>query len=145
MLHKTRTITLILAISLTSLLGYGLSNTTTEKSLKVQAASVSKAATHQAPLRDASIKLRAKYWTLQRTHLKEWRCMSYIIYKESRWIPNLHNTQGSGAYGLGQVKGSYKYTANKPLRQYITAVKYAIARYGTLCRAKHAHVRQGWY
>ena len=91
------------------------------------------------------VRSQARIWFLQREHLNEWLCIDEIIYRESRWIPNLHNTQGSGAYGLGQVKGSYHYTHGRALKQFITAVKYAIHRYGTMCAALDAHNRQGWY
>lgn len=92
-----------------------------------------------------TVRDHAKVWMLKRIHLKEWQCMDKIIYAESRWIPNLWNSQGSSAYGLGQVKGSHKYTAGKPMKQFKVAVKYAIYRYGTLCRAWQAHQSQGWY
>lgn len=93
----------------------------------------------------STVRDQAKLWMLQRIHLEEWQCMDKIIYAESRWIPNLWNSQGSDAYGLGQVKGSHKYTAGKPMKQFKVAVKYAIARYGTLCRAWKAHQSKGWY
>lgn len=104
-----------------------------------------------------TIRKRAKLWTLQRIHLAQWRCIDTIIYRESRWIPSLFNTQSNTnehsteqqqhetAYGLGQVKGSYKYTKNKPMKQYKRAVKYMIARYDTFCRAKAHHDKWGWY
>ena len=93
----------------------------------------------------STVRDQAKLWMLQRIHLEEWQCMDKIIHAESRWIPNLWNSQGSSAYGLGQVKGSHKYTADKPMKQFKVAVKYAIYRYGTLCRAWQAHQSQGWY
>lgn len=92
-----------------------------------------------------TIRDKAKLWFLQREHLDEWKCIDEIIYRESRWIPNLWNSQGSSAYGLGQVKESHLYTHNKPMKQFIRAVKYAIHRYGTMCAALDAHNRQGWY
>lgn len=91
------------------------------------------------------VRSQARIWFLQREHLDEWKCIDTIIHRESRWIPNLWNSQGSSAYGLGQVKNSYKYTKNKPLAQFKRAVLYAIYRYGTLCNALKAHNKQGWY
>lgn len=91
------------------------------------------------------VRSQARIWFLQREHLDEWECIDEIIHRESRWIPNLWNSQGSSAYGLGQVKESYPYTHNKPMKQFIRAVKYAIYRYGTMCAALDAHNRQGWY
>ena len=91
------------------------------------------------------VRSQARIWFLQREHLDEWQCIDEIIHRESRWIPNLWNSQGSSAYGLGQVKESYPYTHNKPMKQFIRAVKYAIHRYGTMCKALDAHNRQGWY
>ena len=93
----------------------------------------------------AYVRKQAKLWFLQREHLDEWQCIDEIIYRESRWIPNLWNSSGSSAYGLGQVKESYPYTKNKPMKQFIRAIKYAIYRYGTLCNALEVHNRQGWY
>lgn len=103
---------------------------------------------HTTPKADTyvlTIRQRAKRWTLKRIHLQEWRCMDEIIRRESRWIPDLHNTQGSGAFGLGQVKGSEHYTAGKHLKQYKVAVRYAIHKHGTLCNALRFHNSNGWY
>jgi hypothetical protein len=89
----------------------------------------------------------AKTWFLIEVdgYYDEWKCMDKIIYAESRWIPDLWNSQGSEAYGLGQVKGSYDYTAGKPLKQFKVAVKYVIARYGTPCKGWSFHQKMGWY
>ena len=91
-----------------------------------------------------NIRLQAKLWFLQREHLDEWKCIDEIIYRESRWTVNAQNPTTS-AFGLGQVKNSKPYTYNKPMKQFIRAIKYAIYRYGTLCNALEAHNRQGWY
>jgi hypothetical protein len=93
----------------------------------------------------STVRDQAKLWMLQRIHLEEWQCMDKIIHAESRWIPNLWNSQGSSAYGLGQVKGSHKYTADKPMKQFKVAVKYVIARYGTPCKGWSFHQKMGWY
>lgn len=76
---------------------------------------------------------------------KEWICAKKIIHLESRWIPNLWNAQGSTAYGLGQVKGSFHYTKNKPLKQFKVAVRYMIHKHQTPCLALAFHNRNGWY
>lgn len=91
------------------------------------------------------VRSQARIWFLQREHLDEWKCIDTIIHRESRWIPNLWNSQGSNAYGLGQVKESYPYTHNKPMKQFIRAVKYAIHKYGTMCKALTHHDQHGWY
>ena len=89
----------------------------------------------------------AKTWFLTEVdgYYDEWKCMDKIIYAESRWVPNLWNSQGSSAYGLGQVKGSYDYTADNPLKQFKVAVKYVIHRYGTPCAGWSFHQKMGWY
>ena len=148
-----RFFTLIFAIYLTMLLGYISHNPETNTKALSQATPAGYSVALETPpqshpivLTDpAYVRAEAKRWFLQREHLDEWKCIDEIIYRESRWIPNLYNTQGSGAYGLGQVKGSDKYTKNKPHRQFKTAVRYAIYRYGTLCNALKAHNKQGWY
>lgn len=149
---------LIIVLCLTYLLGLsvvlGNSNTKATQMVGVaeplafSSASTTNSTPKRYPITYAkapTVRQTAKVWLLQRIHLQEWRCIDEIIHRESRWIPNLYNTQGSGAYGLGQVKGSDKYTANKPLKQFKVAVKYAIARYGTLCAAKRWHDTRGWY
>lgn len=92
-----------------------------------------------------SLKQKAKKWMLARTDKKEWLCIKKIVHRESRWIPNLWNAQGSDAYGLGQVKGSYHYTKNKPFKQFVVAVRVAIHKHGTLCKALKHHDLHGWY
>lgn len=106
---------------------------------------------HSTPKRDAivsknepTIRDIAKVWFLKRMHHEEWLCIDEIIYRESRWTVNAQNPT-STAFGLGQVKNSRPYTFNKPMKQFIRAIKYAIYRYGTLCNALEAHNRQGWY
>lgn len=92
-----------------------------------------------------TIRQKAKAWTLQRIGKREWKCADNIIERESRWIPNLWNSQGSSAYGLGQLKESYRWTKNKPMKQYIKAVEYMIYRYDTMCGAWRFWQRNGWY
>lgn len=77
---------------------------------------------------------------------KQWVCLKKVIHLESRWIPNLWNSQGSDAYGLGQVKGSYHYTKNKPMKQFKVAVRYALHKYEqSFCKALQHHYAHGWY
>lgn len=89
----------------------------------------------------------ARTWMLKKIDAphKEWICAKEIVHRESRWIPNLWNSQGSEAYGLGQVKGSFKYTKNKPLKQFKVAIKYMIHKHQTPCFALAFHDSNGWY
>lgn len=149
---------LVLAMYLTYLLGLSVVTATYETSVGsqvVEALPDSASSTqHSTPKRDTIVSTKpwyvraeAKRWYHQNIdgYHAEWKCIDEIIHRESRWIPNLYNTQGSGAYGLGQVKGSDRYTKNKPLAQFKTALRYAIHKYGTLCNALEAHNKQGWY
>lgn len=153
-----RYFTLTFAIYLTLLLGLSVVTATMKTPVGNQVAEAPKGSasltTNSTPKQDTivsekgtppTIRKHAKTWFLKRSGMREWGCISGIIYRESRWIPNLWNSQGSEAYGLGQVKGSHKYTANKPMKQFKVAVKYAITRYGTLCKAKQFHDQNGWY
>lgn len=67
-----------------------------------------------------------------------------IIHRESRWIPNQTNP-ATGAYGLGQIIGSKRYTKNMPYKQINAAVKYIKYRYGTPTKALAHHRKHGWY
>ena len=149
---------LVVAMYLTSVLGLSVVTATlnTTGSSQVVAGQQKSPApdTHTSPKRDTIVstkpwyvRAQARIWFHQNIdgYHAEWKCIDNIIHKESRWIPNLYNTQGSGAYGLGQVKNSAPYTKNKPLKQFKVAIKYAIHKYGTLCNAWHAWQRQGWY
>lgn len=147
-----RKITLIFAIGLTMLLGLGVAqspqNTTTGGAPAGYSAQTT---TTQTPRRDAytqkkmDVRQRAKRWLLQRIHIEEWRCIDEVIWRESRWIPNLWNSQGSNAYGLGQIKGSYDYTKNKPMKQFKVAVRIGIYKHGTLCGMLDHHNKYGWW
>lgn len=92
-----------------------------------------------------SIRQKAKLWITNRGHLEDWKYIDYIIHAESRWIPNLWNKQGSSAYGLGQLKNSYKWTKNQPMKQFIKAIRYMLYRYETFERAYNHHKAKGWY
>lgn len=75
---------------------------------------------------------------------KEIKAFTQIIYRESRWIPNQTNPT-TGAYGLGQLIGSKKYTHNMPYKQINAAAKYIAHRYGTPSKALAHHYKHGWY
>jgi hypothetical protein len=75
---------------------------------------------------------------------KQVKAFMTIIYRESRWIPNQTNPT-TGAYGLGQIIGSKRYTKNMPYKQITAAVKYIASRYGTPTKALAHHRKHGWY
>lgn len=75
---------------------------------------------------------------------KEIKAFMTIIYRESRWIPNQTNAT-TGAYGLGQIIGSKRYTKGMPYKQITAAVKYIANRYGTPTKALQHHRKHGWY
>jgi len=75
---------------------------------------------------------------------KEIKAFKQIIYRESRWIPNQTNP-ATGAYGLGQLIGSKKYTHNMPYKQINATIKYIHNRYGTPTKALAHHLKHGWY
>jgi len=75
---------------------------------------------------------------------KEIKAFMTIIYRESRWIPNQTNST-TGAYGLGQIIGSKRYTKGMPYKQINAAVKYIKYRYGTPTKALQHHKKHGWY
>jgi len=162
-----RYFTLTFAIYLTLLLGLSVVTATMKTPVGNQVAEAPKGSasltTNSTPKQDTIVskkipplgyktepeyvRSQARIW--YHTHIDgyhtEWVCIDEIIHRESRWIPNLYNTQGSGAYGLGQVKGSDTYTKDKPLLQFKVAIRYAIHRYGTMCNALAHHNTHGWY
>lgn len=152
-----RYFTLIFAIYLTALLGLSVVTATLENTKSVQVAAEPKgssAPNHTTPpKRDAythekatppTIRDIAKTWFLKRSHLEEWVCIDKLIYRESRWTVNAQNPH-STAFGLGQVKGSRQYTYDKPMKQFKLAVRVAIHKHGTLCRALNHSIKHGWY
>ena len=153
-----RYFTLIFAIYLTALLGLSVVTATKQESLGSQVAEGPEgspsSSPHTTPKRDtivsenitpSTIRDQARIWFYKRGYPLEWKCIDQVIWRESRWIPNQWNSQGSTAYGLGQVKGSHSYTANKPMKQFKVAVRYAIHKHGTLCKALKHHDTHGWY
>jgi hypothetical protein len=75
---------------------------------------------------------------------KEIKPFLKIIYIESRWIPNQTNPT-TGAYGLGQLINSKRYTSGMPYKQINAAIKYIKHRYGTPTKAYAHHRKYGWY
>jgi hypothetical protein len=75
---------------------------------------------------------------------KEWKAFQRIIWLESRWTPNQLN-KATGAYGLGQIVGSKRYTAGMPCKQINAAIKYIWNRYHTPTKALRHHNKWGWY
>lgn len=75
---------------------------------------------------------------------KEVKAFKIIIYRESRWTPNQTNP-ATGAYGLGQIINSKRYTKDMPFKQINAAVKYILNRYGTPTKALAHHNKHGWY
>ena len=72
----------------------------------------------------------------------EWRCLDYIITKESRYDHLAKNQQGSSAFGIGQ---RLKETSTDPLTQILHTYKYIVHRYETPCRAMKFHLRHNHY
>jgi hypothetical protein len=82
--------------------------------------------------------------------LREWKCASEIIEKESHWRVTARNPY-SGAYGLPQalpadkmvVSGNdYKTNPRTQIKWYF---RYLKSRYRTPCEALRFHVKRGYY
>ena len=79
---------------------------------------------------------RAGWGTMQ------WKCLSKIIYRESRWHVNSKNKHSS-AYGLFQILNLPEGT---PIRvQVEKGIKYIRERYDDPCSALKHHDYHGWY
>ena len=72
---------------------------------------------------------------------KEFRCLDYIITKESHWNSKADNPKSS-AYGIGQILGE---TAKDPYIQLAKVLRYLENRYSSICAGKRHHVVKGWY
>lgn len=81
-------------------------------------------------------------WAGYGWHKMEWRCLDYIITKESRYDHLARNQQGSSAFGIGQ---RLKETSKDPLTQILHTYKYIQHRYETPCRAMKFHLRHNYY
>ena len=71
----------------------------------------------------------------------QYKCLSHIIYKESRWNPRAKN---GSHYGLGQMRSTY-YRELDPYRQIDATIKYIKHRYGSMCKAWAFHQKKGHY
>ena len=72
---------------------------------------------------------------------EQYKCLSKIIYKESRWNPMAKN---GSHYGLGQMRSKH-YRDLDPYRQIDATIKYIKGRYGSMCNAWRFHVKKGHY
>lgn len=72
----------------------------------------------------------------------EWRCLDYILTKESRYDHLAKNQQGSSAFGIGQRLNE---KSTDPLTQILHTYKYITHRYGTPCKAMKYHLRYNHY
>lgn len=71
----------------------------------------------------------------------QYKCLSRIIYKESRWNPKAKN---GSHFGLGQMRSEH-YRTLDPYRQIDATIKYINHRYGSMCNAWRFHERVGHY
>ncbi len=72
---------------------------------------------------------------------KQYRCLSSIIHKESRW--NEKAVNGSH-HGLGQMRSEW-YRTLDPYRQIDATISYIKKRYGSMCNAWQFHQKKGYY
>ena len=72
---------------------------------------------------------------------EQYRCLSKIIYKESRWNPKAVN---GSHYGLGQMRSKH-YRNLDPYRQIDSTIEYITKRYKSMCNAWRFHVKNGHY
>ncbi len=71
----------------------------------------------------------------------QYKCLSSIFYKESRWNPKAKN---GSHFGLGQMRSKW-YRNLDPYRQIDATIKYIEVRYGSMCNAWRFHERVGHY
>lgn len=72
---------------------------------------------------------------------KQFRCLSSIIHKESKWNPNAVN---GSHHGLGQMRSEH-YRTLDPFRQIDATIAYIKKRYGSMCNAWRFHQKKGYY
>ena len=72
---------------------------------------------------------------------EQYKCLSKIIYKESRWNPQARN---GSHFGLGQMRSEH-YRTLDAYRQIDATIKYITLRYGSMCNAWRFHERVGHY
>jgi hypothetical protein len=71
----------------------------------------------------------------------QYKCLSRIIYKESRWNPKAKN---GSHFGLGQMRSQH-YRNLDAYRQIDATIKYITHRYGSMCNAWRFHQKAGHY
>ena len=72
---------------------------------------------------------------------EQYKCLSHIIYKESRWSVKAKN---GSHFGLGQMRSQH-YRNLDGFRQIDATIKYINNRYGSMCKAWAFHQRHGHY
>jgi hypothetical protein len=72
---------------------------------------------------------------------EQYKCLSSIIYKESRWNPLAKN---GSHFGLGQMRSQH-YRNLDPYRQIDATIKYINHRYGSMCNAWRFHQKKNHY
>jgi len=72
---------------------------------------------------------------------EQYKCLSKIIYKESRWNPQAKN---GSHFGLGQMRSEH-YRTLDPYRQIDATIKYITNRYGSMCNALRFHLKNGYF
>jgi hypothetical protein len=72
---------------------------------------------------------------------EQYKCLSKIIHKESRWNPQAKN---GSHFGLGQMRSEH-YRTLDAYRQIDATIKYITNRYGSMCNAWRFHERVGHY
>ena len=72
---------------------------------------------------------------------EQYKCLSWIFYKESRWNPQAKN---GSHFGLGQMRSEH-YRNLDPYRQIDATIKYIKKRYGSMCKAWAFHQKKGYY
>ena len=73
--------------------------------------------------------------------IKEFKCLDYIVTRESHWNPKANNPHSS-AYGLGQLLNEKSKDA---FEQVLHLVAYGRYRYGTMCNGAIHHKKHGWW
>lgn len=71
----------------------------------------------------------------------QYKCLSLIIHKESRWNPLAKN---GSHFGLGQMRSQH-YRNLDPYRQIDATIKYIYHRYGSMCNAWRFHQKKNHY
>ena len=72
---------------------------------------------------------------------EQYKCLSWIIHKESRWNPQAKN---GSHFGLGQMRSQH-YRNLDPYRQIDATIKYINHRYGSMCNAWRFHQKKNHY